>query len=114
MFESLQQRSKALGLKNTGKNTLTESSSYSSDPLIMLSSSGSSKKSPSPTKMVNPSTLRHFPQSLPQKSSYHVSSESKENVDVAFEINITTGPNVNVSFNFFPNIVHIFESMQPK
>lgn len=39
-----------------------------------------------------------MPKNTPQRMS---SADAKENVDVALEINITTGPNVQVNLNFY-------------
>ncbi|KAJ6649350.1 Anillin [Pseudolycoriella hygida] len=88
MLELAEQRSKALGMTSTNKFPLAE---YNQEE----SANSSPKKSSSPTKSY---TVVHkdsnsMVKCTPQRKS---SAESKENVDVALEINITTGPNVQV------------------
>lgn len=95
MLDLAEQRSKALGMTSTNKFPLAEYNQEAS--LNNTKNQSSPKKSPSPTKKC--SVLRKESNSLmskntPQRMS---SADAKENVDVALEINITTGPNVQVS-----------------
>lgn len=96
MLELAEQRSKALGMTSTNKFPLTEYNQEASSNTVK--SQSSPKKSPSPSKKC--SVLRKESNSTmskqtPQRMS---SADAKENVDVALEINITTGPNVQVNF----------------
>lgn len=95
MLELAEQRSKALGMTSTNKFPLAEYNQEAS--LNTMKSQSSPKKSPSPTK--KSSVLRKESNSLMSKNTpQRMSADAKENVDVALEINITTGPNVQVSF----------------
>lgn len=112
-LQSAENRSKKLGISNMSKLPLTESN-VKATPLrqnSMKSNVGSPKRSKSTDKkssMVSPSpskngrlALRTFP------TEREVSIDAKENADLALEINITTGPNVQVKFqlltiSFFP------------
>lgn len=108
MLERAEQRSKALGITNKAKIPLTE---YNQEPITphKTVTSTTTKKTPSPTKRTtinkdtqqspSPSSSSLAKKQIHRSGSIHVSSttkESKENVDLAVEINITTGPNVQV------------------
>lgn len=94
MLELAEQRSKALGMTSTNKFPLAEYNQEAS--LSTIKNQNSPKKSPSPTKKC--SVLRKESNSIMSKNTPRMSSsDAKENVDVALEINITTGPNVQVS-----------------
>lgn len=95
MLDLAEQRSKALGMTSTNKFPLAEYNQETSSSTVK--SQTSPKKSASPTKC---SVLRKESNSLMSKNTSQrmSSADAKENVDVALEINITTGPNVQVSF----------------
>lgn len=111
MLERAEQRSKTLGITSTSKFPLTE---YNQDN-SKLSGTGTShrqqsspRKSSTPTKRASATqnTLTHRSDTTtttPKKGQqlHRVSAETKENVDLALEINITTGPNVQVSHLFY-------------
>lgn len=95
MLELAEQRSKALGMTSTNKFPLAEYNQEAS--LNTMKSQSSPKKSPSPTKkcsVIRKESNTSNMKSTPQRMS---SADAKENVDVALEINITTGPNVQVN-----------------
>lgn len=106
MLERAEQRSKALGITNKSKFPLTE---YNQEPAITPHKTITSplKKTPSPTKQTT--TIDETPSSSAKKQIHRTGSvqvstkESKENCDLAVEINITTGPNVQVIFFFICN-----------
>lgn len=109
MLERAEQRSKALGISSTSKFPLSQ---YNQDATTTTNASTSPKKSTSSSP-----TKSSFSITTPSKKSINKdgtlsktsttkivkniterqnSSDSKENVDLAVEINITTGPNVQV------------------
>ncbi|XP_037051625.1 anillin [Bradysia coprophila] len=93
MLELAEERSKTLGISSTNKFPLTE---YNQEASVnTMKNQNSPKKSPSPTKKY--SVVRKE-SNMSKNSSQRMSSpnDTKENVDVALEINITTGPNVQV------------------
>lgn len=108
MLERAEQRSKALGITNKAKIPLTEYNQEMITPHKTVTTSSPTKKTPSPTKRsIIPRETPQSPSSTSARkqihrtgsNSIHVSSstkESKENCDLAVEINITTGPNVQV------------------
>lgn len=98
MLDLAEQRSKALGMTSTNKFPLAEYNQEASSSTTK--NQNSPKKSTSPTKC---SVLRKESNSLMSKNTSQrmSSADAKENVDVALEINITTGPNVQVSFELF-------------
>lgn len=109
MLERAEQRSKALGISSTSKFPLSQ---YNQDNTTTSAATSPSKKlasSSSPTKSsfsVSPSKKSYNKDGTLSKMSTtkivkniterQNSSDSKENVDLAVEINITTGPNVQV------------------
>lgn len=95
MLELAEQRSKELGMTSTNKFPLAEYNQEAS--LNSIKNKNSPTKSPSPTKKY--SVVRKESNSLMSKNTAQrtASADAKENVDVALEINITTGPNVQVS-----------------
>lgn len=95
MLELAEERSKTLGISSTNKFPLAE---YNQEASVnTMKNQNSPKKSPSPTKKC--SVVRKESNSVMSKnpSQRMSSNDAKENVDVALEINITTGPNVQVS-----------------
>lgn len=96
MLELAEERSKTLGISSTNKFPLTE---YNQEASVnTMKNQNSAKNSPSPTKkcsVVRKESNAVMSKNTPQRVSS--SNDTKENVDVALEINITTGPNVQVS-----------------
>lgn len=108
MLERAEQRSKALGISSTSKFPLSQ---YNQDATTTNASTSPKKStSSSPTKssfsITTPSKKSINKDGTLSKTSTtkivkniterQNSSDSKENVDLAVEINITTGPNVQV------------------
>lgn len=94
MLELAEQRSKALGMTSTNKFPLTEYNEGTS--FNTAKNKNSPKKSPSPTKK-NSIMRKESNSTMSNASQRTLSVDAKENVDLALEINITTGPNVQVS-----------------
>lgn len=113
-LESAQNRSKKLGISNMSKVPLTESNAMvtpmrQNSTKAKLSKGGASPSpkrqsstkaqsripvSPGNRAVVSASTSNANPMAIERKGA--VSIDAKENVDLALEINITTGPNVQV------------------
>lgn len=96
MLELAEQRSKDLGMSSTNKFPLAESNQEAS--LNAMKNQNSRKNSPSPTKKSSVGRSGSSNSLSKNSSTQRITSsiDAKENVDVALEINITTGPNVQV------------------
>lgn len=106
-MERAEQRSKALGITSTSKFPLTD---YNQDN-SKLSGTTTRKQQSSPRKSSTPTKRSTATQNTLNRSDatprkgqnvHRVSAETKENVDLALEINIKTGPNVQVNIKHVP------------
>lgn len=104
MLDRAEQRSKQLGIANTQKNPLTE---VNQEPVSQPPSGGVAavkrqntrrKSASSPQKQKNTLTMtRRTPSKrTANNGAENENEEAKENLDVALEINITAGHNVQV------------------
>lgn len=99
MLERAEQRSKNLGITSAQKLPLTEANNDqpSTSASMKRQNNTQQRKSTSPQKK---NTLTMTRNVMPAKRNVSEQDESKENCDVALEINITAGHNVQVSFEY--------------
>lgn len=114
ILENVQKRSKTLGISNISNVPLTESKQTKTTP---TKSKAATKNAQSLSSLRRRSTENK--QLQPIASSNQVAAcstersvtfETKENVDLALEINITTGPNVQVVTDFFFTCMNILKN----
>lgn len=105
ILENVEKRSKALGISNISKIPLTESNvekQQQQKPQRQQQQHSLKQKTESPKRTKTSSIVCRTDKSPNNKivqrtSDHNISIDSKENVDLALEINITTGPNVQVT-----------------
>lgn len=106
IMEAAQNRSKKLGISSMSKTPLTESNAKASQSKQQQAKAKNSPKRrpsaertssfPSPSTKSRAVALRTVNNSVAETRNTF-SIDAKENVDLALEINITTGPNVQVT-----------------
>lgn len=100
MLDKAEQRSKALGISSAPKAPLTESNNPQPVKHQHRPTNRTPKKDNSAGSAVARADKRNSPNhKISQRvSDRGLSVETKENTDLSVEINITTGPNVQVSW----------------
>lgn len=101
MLERTEQRSKALGISNASKYPLAEFNQAASTTTNTRNKQQTSpRKTPTKRSTGAISKSDSLSSKSPSKHQVHrvVTGETKENCDLAFEINITTGANVQVIY----------------
>lgn len=102
MLERTEQRSKALGISNAAKYPLAEFNQATTTTNTRGNQQTSPRKTPTKRSTGTISKSDSLSSKSPSKHQVHrvVTGETKENCDLAFEINITTGANVQVIISF--------------